>query len=156
MPILQRLSTLVHRAQGNQLPNQSCPSFPYKLTVTIPYHTYHTPTSHIHYHKPNIVGIHTAHVTNKNKQKKTENMKTRARDCDRKKKQTKNKKTSARDCDWKKQTQKKKTRARGCHWKKKQTRKKKRTRAGDCDWKQKEAKKKNSAGPVGMRKKAPR
>ena len=85
MPILQRLSTLVHRAQGNQLPNQSCPSFPYKLTVTIPYHTYHTPTSHIHYHKPNIVGIHTAHVTNKNKQKKTENMKTRARDCDRKK-----------------------------------------------------------------------
>ena len=97
MTILQRLSTVVHRTQGNQLPSPSCPSFPYKLTVTIPYHTYHTPTSHIHYHKPNIVGIHTAHVTNKNKQKKTENMKTRARVCDRKKKTDKKTKKPAQE-----------------------------------------------------------
>ena len=137
MPILQRLSTLVHRAQGNQLPNQSCPSFPYKLTVTIPYHTYHTPTSHIHYHKPNIVGIHTAHVTNKNKQKKTENMKTRARDCDRKK------------TDKKQKNQRKRLRL------EKTDTKKKRPEQEVATGKKKQ-KKKNSAGPVGMRKKAPR
>ena len=156
MPILQRLSTLVHRAQGNQLPNQSCPSFPYKLTVTIPYHTYHTPTSHIHYHKPNIVGIHTAHVTNKNKQKKTENMKTRARDCDRKKTDKKQKNQRKRLRLEKTDTKKKRPEQEVATGKKNRQEKKKRTRAGDCDWKQKEAKKKNSAGPVGMRKKAPR
>ena len=155
MTILQRLSTVVHRTQGNQLPSQSCPSFPYKLTVTIPYHTYHTPTSHIHYHKPNIVGIHTAHVTNKNKQKKTENMKTRARDCDRKKNRQKTKKPAQEIATGKNRHKKKRPEQEVATGKKKQT-KKKRTRAGDCDWKQKEAKKKNSAGPVGMRKKAPR
>ena len=127
MPILQRLSTLVHRAQGNQLPNQSCPSFPYKLTVTIPYHTYHTPTSHIHYHKPNIVGIHTAHVTNKNKQKKTENIKTRAQ-----------------DCNWKKQTEKKNPSKRLRLEKKKQTEKYKRPEQEVATGKKKQTKKNQS------------